>query len=171
MSQIIKELKVGDIVDWKGPFGDFTYVPNQFHELVMLACGTGIAPMIQIIDTVLSNEEDNTRLTLLYGIKTQHDILLKDSLNDYSGYWNFQVTYYLSQSSKDSIDEEKGLIHYGDCLHFGKIEFSILESFLSSPDKKSNSIKVLICGTKSFEKDMIKYLLRLGFKQENVHKF
>lgn len=168
MSQLIKELKVNDMVDWKGPFGDFSYQPNQFHELVMLACGTGIAPMIQVINTVLSNENDFTKILLLYSSRTQHDILLKSTIDEFSGYWNFQVTHFLSQSSKESIKNDKGLICYNDSVKFGRIDLLHLKSSLPEDFGKS---RVLVCGTKSFEKDMIKYLLELGLKQDRLHRF
>ena len=48
---------------------------------------------------VLSDEEEETRLHLVYACRTQHDILMKDLLNEYSSHWNFRVTYYLSQVS------------------------------------------------------------------------
>ena len=69
----------------------------------MLAVGTGIAPMAQIIQTVLNNEEDETMVTLLYGCKTYQDILLKSQINNWSRYWNFTCSYYLSQVSSQLL--------------------------------------------------------------------
>ena len=48
---------------------------------------------------ILSNEDEETRLHLVYACRTQHDILMKDLLNEYSSFWNFRVTYHLSQVS------------------------------------------------------------------------
>ena len=48
---------------------------------------------------VLGNEEEENRLHLVYACRTQHDILMKDLLNEYSAHWNFRVTYHLSQVS------------------------------------------------------------------------
>lgn len=63
----------------------------------MLCVGTGIAPMAQLIQTILNNEDDESVITLLYGCRTYKDILLKSQLDDWSRYWNFTCTYYLSQ--------------------------------------------------------------------------
>lgn len=65
MSHHISQWSIGSSAEWKGPFGSFTYTPNkvyriqllsvqvecfcQFDRIGMLACGTGIAPMIQVI--------------------------------------------------------------------------------------------------------------------------
>ena len=65
----------------------------------MLAVGTGLAPMSQIIQTVLNNDDDETILELLYGCRTYKDILMKRELHEWSRYWNFSCQYYLSQVS------------------------------------------------------------------------
>ena len=42
-------LKPGDKVDVKGPMGGFTYRRNTYRHLTLIAGGTGITPMVQII--------------------------------------------------------------------------------------------------------------------------
>lgn len=168
MSHAIQHsLKLGDMVEWRGPFGEFHYQSNQFHELIMLACGTGIAPMVQVIRAVLCNEDDCTRLTLLYALRTQHDILLKTVLDEFCDYWNFKVIYYLSQCSKEMLERDKGQICYSDHVKFGRIGLVNLESEVADKIR----MKVLVCGTKSFDKDMIKYLLLIGYTYEQIFKF
>ena len=166
MSQLIKSLQITNFVDWKGPFGDFVYTPNQFQQLVLLACGTGITPMIQVINYILDNENDDTNIKLLYSCQTQHDILLKDRLNEFSAYWNFQVIYFLSRSNEESVAADKGSICYQDQLKFVRIDQSILMSEIIEAN-----VKVLICGTWSFTKDMIKYLFQLGYTSDQIFKF
>ncbi len=73
----------------------------------MLAAGTGIAPMIQIVQRVLKDEEEETRIRLLFSCKTYENILLKDRLDDYSRNWNFSVKYFLSQVNP--VDSPAGL--------------------------------------------------------------
>lgn len=65
----------------------------------MLAVGTGIAPMSQVIQGILNNEKDETFIHLLYGCHTYKDILMKTELDGWAGYWNFSVTYALSEVS------------------------------------------------------------------------
>ncbi len=42
MSQYIDNMKVGELIDVKGPKGLFTYTPNMKRAFGMLAGGTGI---------------------------------------------------------------------------------------------------------------------------------
>lgn len=62
-----------------------------------MAAGTGIAPMSQIIQGILGNEEDDTMIQMFYACKSYNQILMKTELNDWSSFWNFSVTYVLSQ--------------------------------------------------------------------------
>uniref|UniRef100_H9H988 FAD-binding FR-type domain-containing protein n=1 Tax=Monodelphis domestica TaxID=13616 RepID=H9H988_MONDO len=57
MSQYVKAWKVGDVAFWRGPFGGFPYRPNQYGELLMLAAGTGLAPMLPILRDITDDEK------------------------------------------------------------------------------------------------------------------
>ena len=41
-------VKEGDVMEIKGPFPKFNYVPNMRREIGMIAGGTGITPMLQV---------------------------------------------------------------------------------------------------------------------------
>lgn len=83
----------GDTVDFRGPSGLITYeekgrflvraekkakpVPRTVKHVGMIAGGTGITPMLQIITHVLKHEDDPTQLSLLFANQTEEDILLR----------------------------------------------------------------------------------------------
>eukprot|EP01059_Diplonema_ambulator_P003774 TRINITY_DN13480_c0_g1_i1.p1 TRINITY_DN13480_c0_g1~~TRINITY_DN13480_c0_g1_i1.p1 ORF type:complete len:151 (+),score=26.32 TRINITY_DN13480_c0_g1_i1:44-454(+) len=50
-------------------------------NIAMVAGGTGITPMYSLIDRILSDPFDTTRIWLLYANATPYDILLKPSLD------------------------------------------------------------------------------------------
>ncbi len=52
LSKWFASLKVGDTVNVKGPKGNFVYAPNAYRALGMIAGGTGITPMFQVIISV-----------------------------------------------------------------------------------------------------------------------
>ena len=64
-----------------GPSGNFTVEPqpvNQRH-LVMIAGGSGITPIMSILETVLRVEPDS-RVTLIYGNRGWDDVIFRDRL-------------------------------------------------------------------------------------------
>lgn len=66
----------------------------------MLASGTGLAPMIPILQSITDDEEDETFVTLVACFSTFDKIYLKPLLQDLARYWNIRVFYVLSQVNK-----------------------------------------------------------------------
>lgn len=164
MSNHIRTWQVGDMVEWRGPFGNFSYTPNQYRRVGMLAAGTGIAPILQVIQGIVTNEDDETFIQLVYTSRTYDDILMKDTLDELKAYWNFSVHYVLSQESE--ADQSK--VKYGDHVSHGRIDQELVSREMPQP---SLDVHVLICGTKSFDKDMIKYLKTAGYTSDMYYKF
>eukprot|EP00928_Gymnodinium_smaydae_P089301 TRINITY_DN73291_c0_g1_i1.p1 TRINITY_DN73291_c0_g1~~TRINITY_DN73291_c0_g1_i1.p1 ORF type:complete len:301 (+),score=19.77 TRINITY_DN73291_c0_g1_i1:149-1051(+) len=57
------------------------YTKNRWSDLGFVAGGTGIAPMLQMIRTILSDPEENTRLSLVFANRREDDILMRDELD------------------------------------------------------------------------------------------
>ena len=87
------ELNLGDTLDFKGPNGLIVYegnghflvrpkkqlppVPRHFDHIGLIAGGTGITPMLQLIRDILKRPGDATKISLLFANQTEADILLK----------------------------------------------------------------------------------------------
>lgn len=94
MSQHLNSLKIGDTILMKGPKGHLEYKgKGQFtitkrnqatnykkRRIGMIAGGTGITPMMQVINAVLKNPLDRTELFLIFANQTEDDILLRKEL-------------------------------------------------------------------------------------------
>lgn len=72
----------GDIVNVRGPFVkvDIDKVVCKYDRLGLIAGGTGITPMLQIIRFVLQTCE-RTVMTLLFGNVNDSEVLLRDELD------------------------------------------------------------------------------------------
>ncbi|KAG9314524.1 NADH-cytochrome b5 reductase [Chiua virens] len=80
ISRYVSSLKIGDKVKVRGPKGNFKYSPTLSRHIGMIAGGTGITPMLQIIRAALKNPADGTKLSIIYANVNVEDILLKRSL-------------------------------------------------------------------------------------------
>ena len=76
-SGYLHDLNVGDSIEVKGPFVKLKYQRNMKKSIGMVAGGTGITPMLQVIQQVLTDPEDSTKMTLIFANQTEDDILLK----------------------------------------------------------------------------------------------
>ena len=75
------ELKVGDKVGIRGPFGngfDSEFLKNK--DLLFVAGGLGLAPLRSLFNYVLHNRKDYGQVTLLYGCKEPKELLFSDEL-------------------------------------------------------------------------------------------
>lgn len=92
MSQFFGDLQVGQSVDVAGPFGLIEYKGQgtfsvskkeiKASYLGLMAGGTGVTPMLQLIKAVLFNPADKTKISLVFANQTEEDILLRDMLDE-----------------------------------------------------------------------------------------
>ena len=77
-----ERLREGDTVRVLGPSGSFTVRtnPRTARELVLVAGGSGITPVISIARTVLA-EEPQSRVTLIYGNRREADVIFREALD------------------------------------------------------------------------------------------
>lgn len=88
VSRYLHARQAGDKVLIKGPFPKLPYRPNMTRRLLMLAGGTGLAPMVQVLHRVLdAGSGDRTEVTLLFGSRTRGDILMKVGWNGVDVSW------------------------------------------------------------------------------------
>lgn len=95
MSQYLESLPIGSVLDVKGPLGHIEYTgkgyftvhgaQNKFAtKLAMIAGGTGITPIYQVIQAILEDPEDETEMYLVYANRTEEDILMREELDSWA---------------------------------------------------------------------------------------
>lgn len=80
ISRHVESKKIGEHIQVRGPKGFFTYTPNMVKSFGMVAGGTGIAPMYQVLTAILNNPKDKTKIHLVYANVAENDILLRAEL-------------------------------------------------------------------------------------------
>ncbi|KAL7420915.1 NADH-cytochrome b5 reductase [Cryptotrichosporon argae] len=99
ISRYLSLLTIGQEVQIKGPKGKFIYTPTLAPHLLMIAGGTGITPMYQIIKSSLKNPADRTQLRLIYANVEEDDILLRKELEELQAKSNgrFKILHTLNK--------------------------------------------------------------------------
>ena len=77
-SDRLDSLKVGDPVTVEAPFGNFTF-EGEFQRIGLLSGGVGITPLRSICK-YCTDVKLNTKVTLLYGNRTEADIVFRQDL-------------------------------------------------------------------------------------------
>eukprot|EP01083_Nonionella_stella_P311488 1110939_1 len=77
MSSHIASLKEGEALEIRGPFKKLLFRTNMKKRIGMIAGGTGITPMLQILEHVLSDPNDKHEFSLIYANIAEDDILMR----------------------------------------------------------------------------------------------
>ncbi|KAG2194968.1 hypothetical protein INT47_002824 [Mucor saturninus] len=152
LTQHLVHMEVGDYIGVRGPKGSFIYTPNMVREIGMIAGGTGITPMLQIIRAILRNPNDKTKVKLIFGNVSKGDILLEYELEQ------------LASKRPDQFEVYHVLNHPPDGLWtqgVGYINKQILEDRLP---KVGNDVKILVCGPPPLVKAMTAITTELGYE-------
>lgn len=179
MSQHLDSLQIGDTVDMRGPKGHMTYRKNgkfTVHPILkknpdversakhfgMIAGGTGITPMLQIMHAVLRDEPNsNVTVSLLYANQAEDDILVREELEDAVKTYNgrFKLHYTLDRPPN------------GWKYSTGFISKEMIEEHLPSP-AADGSTQILMCGPPPMVKfACLPNLEALGFKKSDHFVF
>ncbi|MDE3195555.1 MAG: FAD-dependent oxidoreductase [Acidobacteriota bacterium] len=75
-SPFLFEMKIGDEVDFKGPYGAFI-LRRPVSDSIFVATGTGIAPFRSMLHAKLAEHRDH-RFTLIFGVRHEHSLLYHD---------------------------------------------------------------------------------------------
>ncbi|XP_038608963.1 NADH-cytochrome b5 reductase-like isoform X1 [Tachyglossus aculeatus] len=163
-SRFVRSWRVGDSALWRGPFGGFPYRPNQFGQLLLLAAGTGLAPMLPILHGITDDADDETFVTLVGCFRTFGDIYLKSVLQDLARFWNVQVLFVLSQeSSLDGLPQS-----YRDRTHLGRLDRDRMVQVVDGCRRKPFA---LVCGPPDFQRDVAGLLQAAGLTEESFFLF
>jgi len=149
MTQHLESLSIGDTIDVRGPSGLLTYMGQgtfalrpdkktspahiKVKKVSMVAGGTGITPMLQLVRAVFRDSNDDTSLSLLFANQTEEDILLRAELEEIAAEHpdRFKLWY--------TVDRPRDGWKYSQ----GFINSEIIAKALFPP---SNENLVLLCG-------------------------
>jgi len=173
MSKYIDSLKRGDSLDFKGPIPKIPYTANMKKEIGMLAGGTGITPMYQVLLKILNNPADKTKVSLVFCNKTVDDILLKNELDSLAAkHPNRLKVYYMVDTAPAKGGWNGGV---------GFIAAKVIKERIAGP---SGDNMVFVCGppgfynvvsggkTPDYQQGPLTGLLKeLGYTESQVFKF
>lgn len=170
MSQHLESLKIGDTLEMRGPKGHLDYkgsgnftlkkltdvTEKTVTKVGMMAGGTGITPMLQVIKAILK-EGSGIELSLLFANQSEDDILLRADLDELARkHANFKVWYTVDRPPKHWTFSE------------GFINKKMVDDHMPKP---ADDTLILMCGPGPMVKmACLPALKELGF-DEKKHTF
>lgn len=175
MSQYLNDMKIGDTIDFRGPNGLLVYngkgqfgirpdkksepKVRKFRHVGMIAGGTGVTPMLQLIRSIIADPADNTKCSIIFANQTEEDILLRKELDEaHRNHPDKLNLWYTLDKPSEGWKYSKGFV-----------DAAMIKDHLPPP---ANDVLIVMCGPAP----MIQYaclpnLDKLGYKTDNTFAY
>ncbi|GJC99510.1 NADH-cytochrome b5 reductase [Colletotrichum higginsianum] len=140
--------------------------PNSYPHVTLIAGGAGITPIYQLAQGILRNPLDKTAITLVFGVNSDPDVLLKKELEQFEKEFpgRFRAVYTVSNPAPNSP------------LRKGYVTKELLQEVGAVP-KDGAETKVFVCGPPAMEAALVGkkgtsgILQQLGYRKDQIHQF
>jgi NAD(P)H-flavin reductase len=149
----IHELKMGDVIGIRGPFGR-GYPLEKFYdkEVVILGGGCGFAPIRSLIFNLIAEKDKFKKVILCYGAKTPEDCIYKPFVEELRKVEKFEV-YRSVDKADNSWKEKEGVV----TLLLDDIRVNIADSV------------AIVCGPPVMMKYGTFKLLEMGYPEQDIY--
>ena len=154
VSGALHRMKEGSKVGIRGPFGEgyFPYIKAKNHNVLIIAGGLGLAPIMSLISYILDHRENYEELMIIYGAVNSDSILYKNDIQ----YFASRDDIRLCVTVDNPDDRWTG-------------EIGVCTNLIPRVDFKPEDTYVVVCGPPIMYKYVIQELEKKKFKPENIY--
>ena len=148
------KLKENGLLKFKGPYGKFYFSEEIKNDLVLIAGGTGITPLMGIM-RFCSEKKLQNNITFFYSVKNPEEIIFHEEIKRLKDA-NHNFRYYITITRPEDHHEWEG--------RTGRIDFDLLKDEIQAPEDKI----YFLCGSKEFVDNIISMLSQLNVKRDQI---
>jgi len=149
------KIREGDLITISAPAGRFTFTGAESDNILMIAGGVGITPLMSKI-RYLTDIAWPGEISLLYAVKSERDIIFREELDSLrKRFPNFHLLVTLSRQQSATGEHA--------C---GRITPALLKRFIAQPSTQ----RVHICGPESMMEAVLPMLSELGLSESQVKR-
>ncbi|TFG08423.1 oxidoreductase [Candidatus Thorarchaeota archaeon] len=151
VTNAIHNLKLGDIVGIRGPYGNgFPLEALKGRNLLFVAGGIGLVPLRSLINYVVDRRSQFGDVTIFYGTRNPSEIIFKDEL-----------------ASWDALDDVDFLmtVDKGDKDWKGNV--GVVTTLFNKREIDPNTV-ALVCGPPVMYKFVVDELLKIGIGRDEI---
>ncbi len=152
VSGALHRMKPGDKIGIRGPFGKgyFPFEKMKGKDVMIVAGGLGLAPVMSLIHTILEDRESYKRLVIIYGSVDPENILFKKDIEDWKERDDIELCLTVDNPDQ-SWQEEVGV-----CTN-------LIPGINCSPDSYA-----VVCGPPVMYKFVVSEFEKKCIKPENI---
>ncbi len=153
LTRALTELKIGDTVGLRGPFGNgWPLHAAHGRNLLLIAGGIGMAPIRAAMRSVMRHPDRYGRIDLIYGSRNPQDILFGQQLQRWHA--NKLANVHLT-------------VDHSDANWNGSVGF--VTSLLDNLEMESARTTAFLCGPEIMMRHSMGKLLNAGVAPEEIH--
>ncbi|KAJ5747247.1 uncharacterized protein N7511_008943 [Penicillium nucicola] len=169
-SSHLHSLVPGDTLTFAAAIKGESWTPNKYPQIYAIAGGAGITPIYQLVQGILNNPEDKTKIKLVFGVNTEQDLLLREELEGFRTRFpdRFEYLYTVSHpTGRISTGDGNGEVRKG----------YVTEELLRDVITTGGDVRVFVCGPPAMEEALAGswgkegILVRLGLRKDQVSRF
>jgi len=153
VSKAMRQLKRGDTLGVRGPFGSYWPVEEATgQDVLIVAGGIGLAPLRPAIYELLAKRDQYGKIVLMYGARTPDDILYRKELEQWRGRFDLEI-----QVTVDCATERwRGNVR-------------VVTTLISHASFDPANTVALVCGPEVMMRYAVRELQHRGVASERIH--
>lgn len=153
VTNAIHNMKVGDKVGLRGPFGKgFPYEEFKKRDVLIIGSGVGLAPVRPMILRIMESREEFGKVVIIGSALTYEDLIYKEDLISWSKVQDVEVLYALNKPTS------KVAAHAG-----------YINDLLADLELDWSNSSAIICASPRRIKAISKDLLKQGMKGTDIY--
>jgi len=150
----IFNLEIGNELFIRGPYGNgFPLKEFENKNLILVAGGTGIAPVISLIEYIEQNRKKFKQIFIYFGFKNRDHLLLKGEIRNWEKKFNLIICLDENKGKNCNLKCETGFVH-----EVMKKNKPLIEETIA-----------VMCGPEVMMKCVTDTLNGLGISNENIY--
>lgn len=142
-THVFEKMKEKDLLRFRGPLGTFFLREDSARPIIMVAGGTGLAPMKAILEHLFHVGLERS-VQLYWGVRAKRDLYLLELLGEWQEkYANFSFVPVLSEpAEQDKWQGRTGWVH--EAVLADHDELSGVDMYASGPPPMINALKGVV---------------------------
>lgn len=152
VSTKLNSLSAGDTIGIRGPLGNgFEWKHVRGKNLLIVAGGMGLVPIRPLIRYIGKRRKEFGDVTILYGAKSQNDLLFTREFGEWGTFSKFVVT----------VDRDDGTSKWS-----GNV--GLITTLFGKTETSGDSVAV-VCGPPVMYKFVVAEILKKGIAEDRIH--
>jgi NAD(P)H-flavin reductase len=155
VSKAITDLKKGDAIWMRGPFGQpWPEVPRG-HDLLIVAGGLGLAPLTPVIFEARASPHIS-RIMILYGARTPSDTIFQQHLSEWAKYPRLNIQITVDRLAPNTSSQWHGSV-------------GMVTNLLHHLDLSQSHTLVMTCGPEIMMRHVVSDVMGMGISAQNIY--